>query len=158
MAVPVPVLPIVELHYLDFCSHPDLKASEKHFSSIFCVFSPPEALQLSLSLFPPCFSSLSLISWLNKPLVSCLLSSSSFFFFHLPFPPFPPSFISYSLSLSASLPPFLSPPYLSFHSVLTVRPMLEDLLCNYGVNMTESHSVQLLSLPGLDLHCDSEVN
>lgn len=100
VAVPVPMLAIVELHYLDFCSHPDLKASEKYFSSIFCVFFPPEALQLSLSLFPPCFSSLSLISWLNKPLVSCRLSSSSFF--HLPFPPFSPSFISYSLSLSAS--------------------------------------------------------
>lgn len=79
MAVPVPVLAIVEAYYLDFSSHPDLKGSEKHFSSIFFAISLPEALQLSLSLFLPCFSSLRLISWLNKPLVSFLLSFSSIF-------------------------------------------------------------------------------
>lgn len=49
-------------------------------------------------------------------------------------------------------------PYRFFHLDLTLKPLLSDLLCNYGVNMLESLSVQLLSLPGLDLHCDWEVN
>lgn len=93
------------------------------------------------------FSSFSLISWQNKPVDNLLLL-------------FYPSFHSSRLPAFISFR-FFHPccvPYLSFHSALTLEPVRSDLLCNYGVNMLENHSGQLLRLPGLHLHCDSEVN
>lgn len=85
-----------------------------HSSSVLEAFFYPRLSACSCL----CFPSLSLISWLNKPLVSCLLSSFSS----------PHLF----LILSSRLLPSFAP---SFHSILTLKPMFGYLLCNYSVNM-----------------------
>ena len=153
VAIPVPVLAIVEAYYLDFSSHPDLKGSENHFSSIFFAISLPKALQLSLSLFLPCFSSLRPISWLKKPLVSFLLSFSSIFL----------SLLSSSISsphlfliLSAPLPLCLA--FIFLFTQFWPHSPFWRTCCVIMVSTCWSLTLQLLPSPGLDLHCDSEVN
>lgn len=89
-----------------------------------------------------------LISCLDKSVLFLLL----FLCFHLSFPSSP---LYFSMYLSSFLPTIFA--HYVF-AVLTLKPTLEDLLCNYGVNMVESHSVQLFLLPGLDLHHNSEVH
>lgn len=107
------------------------------FICLLCRFSSYPGLSDCLRLyFLPAFHHLSLISWLNKPPVSCLLISSLLFF--------PLVYFLFSH-------PVWLPPYRLFHSISPLKPMLGDFLCNYGVNIVDAHSVQLLSLPRLDL-------
>lgn len=95
-----------------------ISAPTEHLNSIFlgllCFYITRGSPTVSVSLFPPCFSSLSLISRLNKPPVSCPLSP--------PFSPFacPPLFHWQLFLLWSFLPP-LSLLIFSSHPVVTLK-------------------------------------